>query len=272
MNRALITLATDGFVNWVELPDGQRKSLSVCSPLKFVVELASNVSTARRVLDAFNEGQPALFSVDLDRMEDVIRPPRRRWGAKPFMDSEGRTSETLMSNFSRVFKATRGTEQALKAWSAKASTDKTLENRTASERFVALDEERRAFYSSLSCLFKTVKAYLTTADDDGSLETQESDPDETSDKEASLRYDTLTANADAAQAIIEKMTSVQERIETIKNARFDSIRAKSEVHSVVTKVAGILENVDLTQHWVTEDLQKLASRADHLHGLFCPAK
>jgi hypothetical protein len=75
----LVTVGTDGFRDFVNLPDGRTFTLGSVSVLKFVTSLVSSGAIARKVLDAFLAKGEAKLSVDLTEMEDLLRPKRSRW-------------------------------------------------------------------------------------------------------------------------------------------------------------------------------------------------
>lgn len=89
-----------------------------------------------------------------------------------------------------------------------------------------------------------------------------------------LAFDTYQENHALANDIITKSEETNAKIDQLVAAgkTFSADRARADLYEVTSKVAGILEDVDLTTPWVQADLQKLAARADHLHGLFAPAK
>lgn len=227
---ALVTLKADDFVNWVELPDGRRRSLGTCSPLKFVVELASDTKTARRILDAFNRGEESIFDVDLDKMEYLLRPPLRRWGAEPFMPSD--CLENPMIDFASIETTLKSAQEALRGWSQSAN------KKTASED---LRSNKKAFYDAIQSLFTDAKAFCGAES---------------------------AANSEAAQTIIHKLSSVTDRIQELADKpRFDSVRAKTAVFVVANRVSSLLDG-DLSQPSVSEEIQKLSAEANRLHSLF----
>ena len=89
-----------------------------------------------------------------------------------------------------------------------------------------------------------------------------------------LAYDVYTANTEAATRILDMMEAVDSKVDELVTAgkKFDSKRAKKDLHAVTSKVAGIVNDVDLTAPWVAEDFAKLAARAEHLYGLFFSEK
>ncbi len=91
--------------------------------------------------------------------------------------------------------------------------------------------------------------------------------------ESELAFDTIQANSAVAQQILAKAQETVAKIDKLaaSGRKFNAAKAKADVHAVTSKVAGILK-MDLTASWVQGDLTKLAQKADHLHGLFAPAK
>lgn len=88
-----------------------------------------------------------------------------------------------------------------------------------------------------------------------------------------LSFDTMVANQEIANGILAKAASTVQTIDKLAAAgrRFNANQAKADLKEVTTKASGIL-TTDLTQAWVKADLQKLASRVEHIHGLFANAK
>jgi hypothetical protein len=75
----LVTVGTDGFRDFVNLPDGRTFTLGSVSVLKFVTSLVSSGAIARKVLDTFLAKGEAKLSVDLAEMEVLLQPKRSRW-------------------------------------------------------------------------------------------------------------------------------------------------------------------------------------------------
>ena len=100
--------------------------------------------------------------------------------------------------------------------------------------------------------------------------------DATENQDAMLKiasYDTFAANVELAEDIVAKVAATDEAIERLKTAgkRFDSVRAKQDLHKIASRVAEIAQNVDLAQPWVSNDLADLSKKANEIHGLFEPA-
>jgi hypothetical protein len=75
----LVTVATDGFRDYVALPDGRQINLGSVSVLKLVTALVRGVNRCRKVLDTFLKNGQAVISVDLSDLEELLKPKRARW-------------------------------------------------------------------------------------------------------------------------------------------------------------------------------------------------
>lgn len=187
----MVVFGTDGFVDYVQVPDGQRFMLGPVSVLKLVMGLAP-LRMARKVLREFVANQQVMLSVDLDRM----------WELLPFQRARYSATNPLIRAFDR--------------------------NTPSSENAAAM---------------------IKTAS-----------------------YEMFTANAEMAEDIVAKVAATDEAIERLKSAgrKFDSVRAKADLHKIASRVAEIAQNVDLAQPWVGTDLSDLSKRANEIHGLFQP--
>lgn len=185
---AMVTFGTDGFVDYVRVPDGQRYMLGPVSVLKLITGLVPS-RTARVALKEFVSSKQVMLSVDLDRM----------WAMLPFR----------RARFSSVANP-------------------------------LMQGPDRQVLSEKSTMLKTAS------------------------------YDTFTANVEIAEDIVAKVAATDEAIERLKTAgkRFDSVRAKQDLHKIASRVAEIAQNVDLAQPWVGNDLADLSKRATEIHGLF----
>lgn len=186
---ALVTIGTDGVVDYIQTPDGQRHMLGPVSVLKLVAGAVSSKRVARQVLEEFLENKQAMVSVDLDKM----------WELLPY---------------------------------------------------------KRARFSSINSLIRH----------------DHHKPMESQDMTKTASYDTFASNMDLAEDIVAKVAATDAAIERLKTAgkRFDSVRAKSDLHQIATRVASIASEVDLAQPWVGNDLMELSKRATAIHQLFSP--
>jgi len=79
--RTLVTVATDGFRDYVDLPDGREINLGSVSVLKLVSSLVRGSHECRRALDTFLKTKQAIIAVDLFALEDLLKPKRARWAS-----------------------------------------------------------------------------------------------------------------------------------------------------------------------------------------------
>jgi len=88
----LVTIGTDGNVDYVQTPDGQRHMLGPVSVLKLITGLVP-VRTAREALKEFTENNQVMLSVDLDKMWTLLPFRRARYSSttNPFMKREDRS-------------------------------------------------------------------------------------------------------------------------------------------------------------------------------------
>jgi hypothetical protein len=79
--RTLVTVATDGFRDYVDLPDGRQVNLGSVSVLKLVSSLVRGSYECRRALDTFLKKRQVAIAVDLYALEDMLKPKRARWAS-----------------------------------------------------------------------------------------------------------------------------------------------------------------------------------------------
>jgi len=252
----LVTLGTEGTTNWVRLPDGQKFNLGPVSVLSFVTKLALGGNrSARSILDGFLAGKEVLLRVDEDRMWELLAPRRTRWASDSFMAEDQRKRGTNIMTIDKDLGVLEAhIEKLHKAASAKVAPSKMAEG-----------------VSILVKLAKSVQSTDLAYYGLGEAEPPKPEPEVATTK---LAYETHKANSTLATQILDQMEAVNGRIDELVTAgkKFNATRAKADAHSVTSKVAGIVNEVDMTVPWVAEDLQKLAAQAGHLHGLFFPKK
>jgi len=79
MARSLVTVATDGFRDYVELPDGRTLNLGSVSVLKLITSLVPSSSMCKRALDTFLKDGRTVIEGDLGKLEKILAPKRARW-------------------------------------------------------------------------------------------------------------------------------------------------------------------------------------------------
>lgn len=251
--RILVSIGTDGLTDWVRTPDGARYNLGPVSVLSFVASMVPKAQ-AKKVLDSFALGKEAMLSVDEELMWEMLAPRRARWSAlrNPLLTLQ--SQESTMSTLSDDLAAVENHIQALKTAAAKKATNLT----SGVEVLVKLAGKIKSPNQSKNNTYYNLGA---------------PDVHEVGDKVAGLSYDTYAQNSETANQILAKAEVTVQTIDKLAAAgrKFNASRAKADVRSVTSKVAGILQ-VDLTAPWVAGDLAKLAARMDEVHGLFAKAK
>lgn len=251
--RILVSIGTDGLTDWVKTPDGTRFNLGPVSVLHFVSSMVPK-NQAAKILDSYARGEEAMLSVDEALMWDMMAPRRSRWSTmrNPLLALQ--SQESTMSTLSEDLTAIETHIQALKQASAKKASN--------------LNEGVKALFKLAGKIKSPNQSTNSTYYNLGEPKVHE-----VGDKVAGLSYDTYVQNTDQANQILAKAEETVKTIDRLagEGRKFNASRAKADVRSVTSKVAGLLQ-VDLTAPWVAGDLAKLASRMDEVHGLFVKIK
>lgn len=282
MARVLVTVGTENNLDWVQTPDGQKFTLGPVSVAKFLAALSSH--TPRKALDQFLMQGETMVSVDLDQMWELLKPVRVRLAETSFMGplgSEARISP--MNDLQALEASVLQAEKALQALTQKAASGgspKEIEAaRTAfvkaADKIKSPNQSKNQTYYGLGqpAVYEVGDATpepFTVEDKAPAV------PEAPTAKSAGMKlaYDTLQENSTIAGEILASLEETNSRIDTLvkQGKKFNSVKAKRDLHDVTTKVAGILRDADLTQGWIRGDLDKLAGRAGELHKLFAPKK
>jgi hypothetical protein len=91
---------------------------------------------------------------------------------------------------------------------------------------------------------------------------------------ATPSVDTLQANSTLAEDILATVEQTDAKVEALVTAgrKFNASRAKEDLYGIASKVAEILNTVDMAQPWVGDNLQALTKQAKGIHDLFAAAK
>lgn len=277
MARLLVSIGTDGFTDWVRLPNGERLNLGPVSALSFVSKLAKG-RYAKAILDGFLANGEAMVTVDETAMWALLTPARARWAsdlAGSFMTSDplrnpmAKIDEHRLSNLETHV-------AALNKFASKASPKKLEEGHAILTRLaqairVAEEEQQQEEAQEKQAAGQQDQGQDEEQQKQAADQQQADEQDQ--EKQAALHYDTFKASNDLATAILAKAEDTVSKIDRLASAgkKFNAAKARADVHAVTSKVAGILQDTDLTKAWVREDLQKLAAQADKLNRLF-PSK
>lgn len=277
MTRLLVTVGSDGFTDWVQLPNGTKLSMGPVSVLNFVTKLCPSGRQAKLVLKGFLRDQTAMVAVDEDLMWAMLAPRRARWAADSFMAQDQRTTPTAESEG----KTMSNIDQDL------AKIEKHV---AALAKAAQAGTPREKMAEGFDILVKLASQIVPASQDGGYYGFGEPTPEPVTAPEpvapehapvvdvppvdGGLTYDVYTANNAIAEQIVTQAEETTDRIDKLADAgkKFNAARARADIHVVTSKVAGILRDTDLTAPWIADDLKRLATRGQKLHDLFAPAK
>jgi hypothetical protein len=211
----------------------------------------------RRSLDQFLMSGETMVSVDLDQMWDLLKPVRARFGTEvPFMASLGREESSHMHDFKAFEASLVQAEKALTLLTQKVAAGQGVASAKqafviAANKIKSPNQSKNETYYNLG---EPKVEVAPTAKAAG----------------MKLAYDVLEENSTIAGEILATLEETNSKVDTLvaSGKKFNATAAKTDLHQVSTKVAGILRDADLTQSWVRDDLDKLSARANQLHGLF----
>ena len=268
MAHKLITVATDGYTNFVTLPDGTRLNLGPVSVLSFINKLA--LGDKRTMLDEFLKEGSTVCIVSLGDMQKLLAPVRKRWSA---------TFPLIHLQEYRTVNSSSPTR------SATVMTDKSMQDAIALEvqeieRQIALIEmkAKEAGSGPSSNSMKTDILHLKELVKNlGKAPTGQStnrafyagqDQAQDQDQEA------LEANAKVADSILDMVEQTHVAIERLAAAgrKFNASMANEDLHAIASDTQALLAAADLSQPSVGNDLTALAERSAQMHGLFANAK
>lgn len=257
----MVTLGTDGFVDYVQVSDGQRFMLGPVSVLRLVTELTPK-RQMRQALDEFLEHKQVMLKVDIDKMWSLLPFHRARYSsvANPLMGQPDR--RTVISSSERQgMDADNITKEAINRQVAQIEAEiKMLQSGGMPKEMMASQ------VATLKSLISGIRSPSPYGDQSKNKSFY------VGGKQAS--YDTFKAHSDMADDIVAKVAATDAMIDRLAAAgkRFNSVRAKTDLHKIASRVSEIAQNVDLAQPWVGNDLQELHKQASTIHDLFIPAK
>jgi hypothetical protein len=179
--RTLVTIATDGFRDYVGLPDGREVNLGSVSVLKLVTSLVLGTYECRKALDTFLKRKQAVIAVNLSALEDMLRPKRARWAADgdPFistvsmtnqqgrgasMDPDTAQAEAMQSQIAELEKQIALIEQTAKEHASGSQSAEQLQGSVESLKALIAElgkppkgqSDNSAFYFKLASLEETL--------------------------------------------------------------------------------------------------------------------
>lgn len=257
MPRSLVTVATDGFRDYVELPDGRTLNLGSVSVLKLVTSLVQSPALCKRALDSFLKSSRALVQVELEELEQLLKPKRARWA---------HFGNGLISNLPRQGESM--TEQA-QPTNFKASFD------AASAAFEALSrtpspETLETFVRQASALIALATEEEPKADQSGGDQGQQKDASvETPSEEGVVKLATEEVpliNEGLVHLVVAKVEAAVKAVEASKKKGTDV--AKGDLHVISTRLDGIAKTANFQDPTLRTALLDLARKADKVRAFF----
>lgn len=125
----MVTIGTDGVVDYVQMPNGERLMLGSVSVLTLISNLVSPPRVARQAVDSFLQSNETLVRVDLDKMMDLLPFKWARFSSiNPLMGKGDHTAlETDMLKQASFDSFTSNVETAENIVSKVAATNSTID-------------------------------------------------------------------------------------------------------------------------------------------------
>ena len=180
----LVTVATDGFRDYVTLPNGREINLGSVSVLKLVSSLVRGVNRCRKALDAYLKNGQTIISVDLEELEGLLKPKRSRWAChddlfipivfrQPFrgagMTQETTQAEAIKQQIAEIEEHIKLLEQTSKEHAAGSISEEQVQGAIESLSKIITElgqkpsgqSNNRYFYAAMDELAKMLDAFET---------------------------------------------------------------------------------------------------------------
>ena len=268
-NPRAVIFSTDGQRDYVTTPDGQKHILGVVSVLKIIAKLVPS-TIARKALDEFNKTGETMVPVDLDAMFEMLAPKRpNRFATEDLLiQSQDRTlSEKITMSEDKAIK------DAIQNQIGAIERQLGLLNDKAKESGGQPAADMKAEAEKLGDLVKWLQK-PSPYGDQSKNDMADGLKGETPGGAKTASYDILVENSNLAETVIQQASEASDAIDRLVQAgrKFNAAKAREDLHDITARVSEILANVDLAQSWVSNDLNALAERSAHIHGLFHGAK
>jgi hypothetical protein len=223
------------------------------SPLKLIMAVCRNRGQVQRILDEFNKKGQVMLTADMDLVSALLSPRRPRL-ASPFMKGEGRThtrGEAMADNPEKAFKD--AVEKQIDAIERMIGViqSKAAEGGTLTKAMIADD------LANLKALVKGLREQPSGQSDNRAFYAASGD-----------------RNAAIINVALDKLASATTAIDRLAAAgrKFNATRAREDVLAVGSGLRHVLASMDIGHPDAGTEIQRLAERADRLHGLFANAK
>ncbi len=288
-HKLLVTLGTDGYADWVQLPSGQKLMLGPISVLKFVTELGTGGAYgARSTLDEFNKDGTTMLTVDEDRMAELLKPHRARWtSVRPVL---GSVSSLIPQPNRNPFPSRQGAEENVMADADQFVKDAIVNQIARIESQIALLQTNAKEASPGSLTADSAKKQIDDLRDMIAFLRRPSSYGNQSDnstyyglpeklpngESARSKEAAVHENTGAARGILGKLAATEQKIDQLVLAgkKFDVARAKGDLYKVAKNVHTVVQHPKFKEagREVIIALHELGKRADQIHGLFASAK
>lgn len=202
-----------------------------------------------------------MFRADLEALEDLLAPKRVRWGA---------LEDPLISRAEIDSHQRRGNKMAQDS-EAKGAIAQQIARIEAQINQIA----KNASAAGVARLRDLVNGLASASTDPGTFaraaaeqEPAEDQEGEEQEKQASVTL--LNRNTSLVEQTLERVAATGQKIDQLEAAgkRFNSMRARYDLSRIATSLRDLVASTDLAQPYTTREVQKIASQAEHLAGLF----
>ena len=287
-----VGISTDGLRDYVTMPDGVKVIVSQVGMSRLVAECSQDPAAARRALNEFLKHGEAMLPLDLDRLEELTKPPKvrnafadslvaRDWRV-PTLAGRAETMDKVSQDTSVSDKATK---EAISNQIARIEEQISLISGHASEASAGsigqdMQKDEVSRLKELVAWLRRPSVYGDQSKNKTFYNLPEATPggaksaSEAAPVVDAGSFSALTENSLIADATLSKIEAANTKVDLLVTAgkKFDSVRAKGDLLKVASSVQDLLRDADLAQPWVKGELSKLAEEAKKLHGLFAPAK
>jgi len=270
MARSLVTVATDGFRDYVELPDGRTLNLGSVSVLKLITSLVPSSSMCKRALDTFLKDGRTVIEGDLGKLEKILAPKRARWahigkGLIPSLPRQGgdmtqdqastveASFDGLLSMFDSLYQTP--TPETLTAFQKGASEFAALVIASVGDVSKESEMEKQASLSP-----EEWEKALKTA----SVETS-------GDPESATMYKLAASevplvNEGLVHLVVAKVEAALKVVSS--SSKKGSDLAKGDLHVISTRLDGIVKMASMEDPSLRSALLDLAGKADQVRSFF----
>lgn len=271
MARRAVIFSTDGLRDYVTTPDGVKYMLGPVSVLQVVTKLVPRAHV-RQVLDEFNASSEVMAILDTDALFEMLAPPKRRllsYDRSTYPSSESSPSE----RHEPMAAEDKSLTDAIANQVAQIERQIDVLQQKAKDSGGAATDSMKNDIAALQDLITWLKR-PSAYGDQSKNETFYGLKGGTPGGAKSASYDTLKENETIAQTVLSQVAETSETVVKLasQGRKFNATKALTDLHAISSRVAEMLEHVDLAESWVTKDLQDLATKSAHIHGLFAGAK